>query len=148
MRARIRSIDLYPGHADGNELVDWIVARIPNLRGAFLVHGEETAIAALSDRLAPVLDGIQAIAPVLDQCFELTGKGAVPVGGLAAPRLPAERIANLDWRKMATQLYLDIGDVMAALPDEKSRGILIRKLQRPLNNEAEDNNKSVGKRRS
>jgi metallo-beta-lactamase family protein len=29
VRARIRSLDLYSGHADGTELRDWIKERLP-----------------------------------------------------------------------------------------------------------------------
>ena len=43
------SIDDYSGHADGPELARWIAARRPIHRGVFLVHGEEPAIAGLSD---------------------------------------------------------------------------------------------------
>src|SRR5207344_3177133 len=50
--ARIRYIDDYSGHADGPELARWIAARRPILRGLFLVHGEEQAIAGLSGRIA------------------------------------------------------------------------------------------------
>lgn len=41
VRARIRSIDVYSGHADGAELAAWLSARKPIRKGVFLVHGEE-----------------------------------------------------------------------------------------------------------
>ena len=39
VRAWIRSIELYSGHADGPELADWIRQRLPIAHELFLVHG-------------------------------------------------------------------------------------------------------------
>jgi hypothetical protein len=51
VRATIRQTDLYTGHADEPELVDWIRQRLPNLRALFLVHGEDAEVNALRDEL-------------------------------------------------------------------------------------------------
>ncbi|MCB1404602.1 MAG: MBL fold metallo-hydrolase, partial [Rhodobacteraceae bacterium] len=56
VRARIRTLDLYSGHADAGELVAWVRARLPIARDVFLVHGEEPAIEALAGRLSPFVD--------------------------------------------------------------------------------------------
>jgi metallo-beta-lactamase family protein len=40
IRARMRTLDLYSGHADGPELKAWLSDRLPVRRGVFLVHGE------------------------------------------------------------------------------------------------------------
>lgn len=132
VRARIRSIDLYSGHADAKGLADWTRARLPIRQGLFLVHGEEEAIAALTDRLASVVEKASIVAPVLDNCFELTASGPRLVSGRDPARLPAERVAHLDWHNKASELYLDISDALAALPDEKTRRGLIRRLRRAL----------------
>ena len=66
VKARIRCIDDYSGHADGPELARWIAARRPIKRGVFLVHGEEPALVGLSGRIAertvPAAQGVHATA--------------------------------------------------------------------------------------
>jgi metallo-beta-lactamase family protein len=38
VKARIRLLDLYSGHADASELEDWVRARLPIHKGVFLTH--------------------------------------------------------------------------------------------------------------
>lgn len=135
VRARIRSIDLYSGHADGAELVEWIKARLPIRHGLFLVHGEEAAIDGLALRLADVVDPGHLLRPVLDECFDLTDAGVVRLSIPTEPRLAPEKIARLDWHNDVSRLILDINDALAASADEKSRDVLIRRLQRALEGE-------------
>lgn len=135
VRARIRTVDFYSGHADGPQLVDWIEQRLPINQGLFLVHGEEDAISGLTNRLDGIVDDDRIITPLLDETFELTDTGAKRLRGKAPPRLPAERVARLDWHNDVTALILDINDALASLPDEKTRAILIRKLRRALEND-------------
>ena len=52
VRARIRTIDLYSGHADGPELAAWLKERLPIRNQVFLVHGEAPAMDGLRARLA------------------------------------------------------------------------------------------------
>jgi metallo-beta-lactamase family protein len=76
VRARIRTLDLYSGHADGTELRDWIAARLPIRHEVFLVHGEEAAMAALARRLTGIVDPAKVLRPELDEGFALTPKGS------------------------------------------------------------------------
>ena len=55
VRARIRKLDIYSGHADGPELAQWVRARQPIRRNVFLVHGERTGLDGLRQRLAEFL---------------------------------------------------------------------------------------------
>jgi metallo-beta-lactamase family protein len=132
VRARIRSIDLYSGHADGPELARWIGERRPITGSVFLVHGEEPALSGLSDRLGGVIDAARVTLPVLDEKFELTVDGARRVSEAAEPRLAPERVARLDWHNDLSRLYLDINDAVIDAADERSRDALIRKLRRTL----------------
>jgi metallo-beta-lactamase family protein len=132
VRARIRSLDLYSGHADGPELADWIKARLPLAHDLFLVHGEPVAIEGLAARLDGVVDAPHILRPVLDEAFELTANGARSMAGAAHPRLPAGKVARLDWHNDASRLMLDINDALAASPDEKQRAVVIRRLRAAL----------------
>ncbi|MFT7134875.1 MAG: metallo-beta-lactamase family protein [Akkermansiaceae bacterium] len=136
VRARIRSLDLYSGHADGTELVEWIQARLPLRHDLFLVHGETSAIDGLAARLGGVLDAGRVFRPILDESFELTKKGATRLSVPMPPRLAPEHVARLDWHNDVSKLLLDINDALAASTDEKSRNVLIRRLQRALEDES------------
>lgn len=130
VRARIRSLDLYSGHADGPELVDWIRARLPLTHDLFLVHGEPDAIEGLAARMTGIVGADRILRPVLDETFELTRAGARRLGGEMPARLPPEQVARLDWHNDLSRLILDINDALAAEPDEKARAVLIRRLRR------------------
>lgn len=132
VRARIRTLDLYSGHADAPELVDWVRARLPIRCNLFLVHGEEPAIEALAGRLSPIVDPGRIIRPVLDEAFDLTLSGARRVAEAPAPRIRPEQVARLDWHNDVSRLFLDINDALAGVADERARDVLIRRLRRAL----------------
>lgn len=136
VRARIRSLDLYSGHADGPELAGWIRERLPLAHDLFLVHGEPEAIDGLAARLDGIVAPDHVLMPALDETFELTPSGAVRLSG-EAPRLPRERVAHLDWHNDVSRLFLDINDRLTAEADEKARAVLIRRLRRALEGEEE-----------
>jgi metallo-beta-lactamase family protein len=133
VRAAIRSLDVYSGHADGAELVDWVRERLP-IRGAlFLVHGEPPAIEALAARVAPaLLPPDRVIAPAMDEAFALTHEGARRLGGGAPRRIAPEAAARLDWHNDLSRLMLDIGQAVETQADERGRQALLRRLRRAL----------------
>jgi metallo-beta-lactamase family protein len=47
VRAEVRRIEAFSGHADRNDLLNWVKPQLRNLRGVFLVHGEVDAMEAL-----------------------------------------------------------------------------------------------------
>jgi len=132
VRAQIRSLDLYSGHADGPELAEWIKERLPLSHDLFLVHGEHDAIEGLAARLDGIVDAANILRPVLDEAFNLTDAGARRIEGAPYPRLPAEKVARLDWHNDVSRLLLDINDTLAARPDEKQRAVIIRRLRAAL----------------
>jgi metallo-beta-lactamase family protein len=132
VRARIRTLDLYSGHADGTELRDWVRARLPIRHEVFLVHGEEAAMAALAGRLEEIVDPARVLRPELDHGFALTPRGSRTLTSTAAPRLQPEQVGRLDWHNDVSRLLLEISEELGACPDEKTRRVLIRRLQRAL----------------
>ncbi|MDE4172511.1 MBL fold metallo-hydrolase [Phaeobacter sp. PT47_59] len=132
VRARIRSLDLYSGHADGPELAQWIAEREPVSAGVFLVHGEPPALQGLADRITATVPHERMVIPSLDATFELTAQGPVPVGGETVPRLDPKRIARLDWHNDVSRLLLDLSDALYAMTSDKERAIMIRRLRRAL----------------
>ena len=132
VRARIRAIDLYSGHADGPELAAWIEKRLPIRHQLFLVHGEEAALAGLRDRVAGILRPDRVVLPVIDQGFALDATGAHALPAAAPPRIAPQQVARRDTHNEVSRLMLDISDALAANADEKSRGVLVRRLRRAL----------------
>ncbi|MDP2083512.1 MAG: MBL fold metallo-hydrolase [Pseudotabrizicola sp.] len=132
VRARIRSLDLYSGHADGTELREWIKERLPIRHQVFLVHGEEPAMAGLAARLDGIVAASDVLQPKLDESFVLTPDGAQSLTPATPPRISPEKVARLDWHNDVSRLLLEINEGLLASPDEKTRGALIRRLQRAL----------------
>jgi metallo-beta-lactamase family protein len=134
--AHIRRLDEYSGHADGPELARWIAARRPIQRGIFLVHGEEPALAGLSERIAErTVPAAQVFTPLLDDIYELTTAAPTPVDVSHRRRLAPEAVTNLDWHNEMSKLILDINDATEAAADERARGVIIRRLRRALEGE-------------
>ena len=70
VRAEISSLDELSGHADQNELLEWIGPMAPALRKVFLVHGEaeqSKTLAGLSYRY-----GLEAVCPAPGETFHLS----------------------------------------------------------------------------
>jgi metallo-beta-lactamase family protein len=131
--ARIRRIDEYSGHADGPELARWVASRRPIRRGLFLVHGEEAALAGLSERVAErIVPAARVFVPTLDDVYELSTSAPTPVDVTHRRRLAPEAVVSLDWHNDMSKLLLDINDRMEAAADDRARGVIIRRLQRAL----------------
>jgi metallo-beta-lactamase family protein len=131
--ARIRMIDEYSGHADGSEIARWIAARRPIQRGVFLVHGEETAIAGLAERIAErIIPAAKLFQPVLDDIYELSTPAPMLMDVTHRRRLAPEAVTHLDWHNDMSKLVLDISDQIEAAADDRARGVIIRRLKRAL----------------
>ncbi len=134
--AQIRRLDEYSGHADGPELARWIASRRPIRRGVFLVHGEEQAIAGLSERVAErTVPAAKVFMPLLDDVYELTTAAPTPLDVSHRRRLAPEAVVNLDWHNDMSKLILDIDAAVDAAADDRARGIIIRRLRRALEGE-------------
>jgi len=133
VRARIRRLDIYSGHADGPELAEWVRARQPVRAGVFLVHGEDTGISGLRQRLSAFLPEQRITCPHLDAAFRLAPEGPVDISkAVQPPRIDPVRLGNRDWHNDFQSLVLDLQDKLAKTADDKARGVVIRKLRRAL----------------
>lgn len=132
VRAQIKSIKLYSGHADGPELMAWIGERLPLAHQIFLVHGEEDALQGLNARLRDIMAADRVLIPALDASFALTAQGAVGLQDAAHPRIAPERVGHMDWHNDLSRLILAITDTLADTDDEQERTRLIQRLQTVL----------------
>jgi metallo-beta-lactamase family protein len=141
VKATIRRIDTYSGHADQVDLQRWIKARLPVKHNVFLVHGDEGALAAQQQALLEMgLSSAQVIVPALDQKFEMrTEQGAVLVESTRR-RLSAERAEEArkgwDWTNDLAALNLDLKGYLQDLPNDKSRQQTLKEFRRLMERRA------------
>ena len=133
VKAAINRIEDYSGHADGPELVQWVQERLPIARSIFLTHGEEDGQLSLADDLLGLgLAEDCILRPSLDSVYELSSEACALLAGETKPRIDPEMVARLDSHNDMADLILDIQDMMTKTADEKSRGIIIRRLRKAL----------------
>ena len=132
VRANVTLFDLYSGHADAAELLDWIMARGPIGQSLFLTHGEEEGLAGLAERLKGSFPASRIIKPQLDDAFRLGPGGCVPIEINHARRLKPESVGRLDWHNDLSKLLLDVSEAVNSAADERGRAKIIRQIQRAL----------------
>ncbi|NBJ13102.1 MBL fold metallo-hydrolase [Microvirga arsenatis] len=137
VRARMRTLDLYSGHADGPELKSWLADRLPVRRGIFLVHGEDAPLRALQSTLADLDRTPAAIIPGIDDIYDLTGEGAVRIER-HEQRLPGASVGHRDWHNDYAELLLEINDAIEAAADKKAKGAIIRRIKDALKDRARE----------
>ncbi len=136
VRARIRMLDIYSGHADGRELAQWVRARQPIRRNVFLVHGEEAGLTGLRQRLAEFLPGDKLVQPYLDAGFVLGREEMSEIAPvLSPPRIDPARTGRKDWHNDFQSLVLDLRDQLDRAGDDKARRTVLRKMRRALEEE-------------
>ncbi len=134
VNATIRQVDFYSGHADREELVDWIRERRPIARSVILTHGEDAALAGLRDGLAAAgIDGEHIRIPELDEEIDLVrGLSSTTDKRKVRRRVPPEAVRGTDWHNDLAQFSLDLRDVLEDAADEKSRAVILRRVRRAL----------------
>lgn len=135
VRARVRSLDIYSGHADQTGLVAWAAARRPVGGNVFLAHGEPDALAGLHQALAAAgFPPDQIRTPALDDRYRL-GRATAAVSP-GAIRIPPQAAARPDWHNARARLLLDLNARLEALPDDAAREALIAAFAASLKKEA------------
>ncbi|TDQ83186.1 metallo-beta-lactamase family protein [Dongia mobilis] len=137
VKARIRRLDIYSGHADRSDLLAWARKRLPVHRGIFLTHGEPEALAGLAAGLGD-MEGVEPeriFVPSLDQLFQLDrADGPLLLDESVPARLVNSGAEALkkgwDWHNEMSALNLDLHRRLQQLPGDKERLKLIRELAR------------------
>ena len=133
VKAEIRRIEDYSGHADGPELVQWVKERLPIGRTIFLTHGEEEGQRALAQDINGLgLPHDCVIIPSLDAVYDLSGTSCAFVAEETRPRIDPTMVARLDSHNDLADLILDIRDAVDRAGDEKAKGVILRRLRRAL----------------
>jgi metallo-beta-lactamase family protein len=133
VKAEIRKIEDYSGHADGPELVAWLTERLPISKTVFLTHGEEEGqIAMENDIRGRIVPGDCIVRPRLDDVYDLSGEACALLVEETRPRIDPAAVATRDSHNELADLILDINEEIRKAADEKSRGVIIRRLKRAL----------------
>ena len=133
VRARIKLLEAYSGHADSTELKEWLLDRRPISRGVFLVHGEEQSALTLRDKLVEAgLDAKLVLVPDIDSEVTLTVARKKVELKSVKPRIPPADVRGLDWHNDLAQLQIDLRERFEKAADKRSRNILMRRLRRAL----------------
>lgn len=131
VRARVRSLDIYSGHADREGLVRWASARGPVRGRVFLAHGEPDGLEGLRDGLALAgFDPARLVIPRLDERFILSKAGAAAEPGPA--RILPAAVSRHDWHNARARLLLDLNARLDALPSDAAREALLQSLGNAL----------------
>ncbi|NRP89310.1 Ribonuclease [Ensifer adhaerens] len=133
VRATVRSLDAYSGHADASELRAWIEAREPIRSGLFLVHGEPGARDSLKSRLLVGKPDATIIVPSLDDSYSLTKTAAVSLARVTPPpRLVPQDVGHSDWHNDYQSIVLDLEERLRKTADRKARSVILRRVKRAL----------------
>jgi metallo-beta-lactamase family protein len=145
VNARIRSLDVYSGHGDRTNLLEWVKSRLPVRSGLFLTHGDESALIALGEGLAGLgCEEDRIFVPRLDEVFRLTPAGAKPQRG-PAPRLEPANIRDLDWHNDYAAFLLAMRARLRQLPENGARMDLLNRLRQELERRPERGRKGRGR---
>ncbi len=133
VKASIKRIEDYSGHADGPELVAWMKERLPVSKTVFLTHGEEEGQMALENDLMGIgIAGDCIIRPRLDDVYDLEGEACAFIPEETKPRIDPTAVASRDVHNEAASLHLDIDEELRKVADPKARAVLVRSLRRAL----------------
>ncbi|HYH17648.1 MAG TPA: MBL fold metallo-hydrolase [Azospirillum sp.] len=131
VRARIRTLDVYSGHADRSGLLDWLDERQGVKRGLFLVHGEGGARESIRQALvARGWDAARIHLPDLDETVDIAGATGAAVRE-AEPRL-APAALGPDWHNTYAETLLDLGEALRNAPDDRTRERLLERVRAAL----------------
>lgn len=131
VQARIRSLDVYSGHADAEGLARWATARGPVAGQIFLNHGEPGSLEGLGRHLvAAGVPEARIAMPDIDAAFSLRKARAEPQA--VHGRIAAGAAASLDWHNARARLLLDLDERLEKAGDDAERQALIEAMSRTL----------------
>jgi len=132
VKAAIRQIDDYSGHADGPELVEWLRQRLPIAGTVFITHGEEQAQLALENDLKGAgVAGDCIIRPRLDDVYEISGEGCALLAGETKPRVDPGAMGKRDANNELQAFLADIQEQLKDVSD-REKAVILGRLRKAL----------------
>ncbi|MCZ4281452.1 MBL fold metallo-hydrolase [Kiloniella laminariae] len=133
VRANIRTLDSYSGHADGEELLEWVRDRLPVKQRIFLTHGNTNALAAMKKTLLETgLAPDKVIIPQLDDCYNLSVIGEQTRQQETVRRIESSSLEKPDWHNDLAQFSLDVRTALDKANSDKQRQVILSRLIKAL----------------
>tara|TARA_E500000318_G_C3548472_1_gene207788 strand:- start:1044 stop:1679 length:636 start_codon:yes stop_codon:yes gene_type:complete len=131
VRARIRTLDVYSGHADQEMLLRWTKDRLPVSRRIFLTHGEQGARAAFEQALiAQGIPANQISLPMLDETVALQKGGVKAI--VPTPRISGEELSRDDWHNLYAGTVTALSEKLRSLKSDTERRDILEKVLRDI----------------
>lgn len=138
VRARIRKLEVYSGHADHDELLAWLRGRLPIQGSVMLTHGDPDSIGALHAAIALLPDPRPpVVVPKLDETYSISrGQPRLLKKTPQARRLDRyaeqEALSGRDWHNDYARLMLQVQQQLRTAKTDLERRRLLKKMQRIL----------------
>lgn len=143
VRADIRYLDIYSGHADGPGLVAWAKARGPIAGTIFLTHGEPDNLRALRKRLIDAgHDDKRVVIADLDAAYALRPGGGEEQETIK--RLAAGQASRLDWHNARASFLAALERQLLQAKDDAAREDLLRALTALVQTPEEETGGTMG----
>lgn len=132
VRARIRSLDSFSGHADRQNLLNWVKARLPVAQEIFLMHGEDSVREHFRTSLAEQGWSLPKVhAPRLGETISLRKLGAIPQKSEFVRPLP-QVPGQLDWHNAYADIIISLTHKLHDLKDDREREALLASLRQTI----------------
>lgn len=138
VRARVRKLEIYSGHADHDELLAWLQERLPVHGAVMLTHGDPDAIGALQAAIAlwPAPRPL-VLVPRLDETYNLSRPQPRLLRKAAESRrldryAEREALSGHDWHNDYARLMLQVQHQLRTAKTDLERQRLLKKMQRIL----------------
>jgi metallo-beta-lactamase family protein len=133
VKAKIRKLDTYSGHADGAELASWISERKPIHKALFLTHGEEDQMVSLKSKVEAFgIDGEKVVMPSLDDEITLSSAGNPTLISADEQRVKPKKPTSPDWDNDLAEMVNAVRAGFNSAADEKARAAFVRHMRRAL----------------
>jgi metallo-beta-lactamase family protein len=133
VRAQIRKLDVYSGHADAEGLVRWAKARQPVSGSVMLTHGEPNNVTGLVRRLVAAGFPADHVKPAeLDATYALQAFSPPVATAAATPRIAVDAVATLDWHNARAEFLGALDRRLGKATTDAERSALLQRLQTSL----------------
>lgn len=132
VRARIRYLDEYSGHADQSGLLRWWKDRGAVAWDVFLVHGEDESREALADALRSAgVPKARVRRPVHGETVALSTTCSAKTTNVCAT-VDVAGVCAGDWHNAYSKTIIDLRKTLDTLPNDRARKKLLVKMRRTM----------------
>lgn len=113
VNARIEYIDGFSGHADKDDLLDWVSSIKKKPKNIFVVHGEEDSVEVFAEYLRQRL-GINTVIPSQGDSFKIKANRLVEQGSRPEIRYSYARLGIIDQIETLKEQFEELSEALKA----------------------------------